>query len=251
MKVAKVLAILKKGHHYLTDNYRPISLLSCFNKIFEKLIHRRLISFLDSHDVIFKYQFAFRKLHSTSFALIEITDKIKKLLDEGNLVLGIYIDLSKAFDTVDHEILLYKLAAYGIRGHANNFLRSYLTNRQQYTFINGCKSNLRHINCGVPQGSVLGPLLFLIYINDMQHAVDPNYLRLFADDTGIFLHNRHLGTLVNNSKTYFKNLKKWFACNKRTLNESKTLFYIFHTKNKHVPIELTEIEMDSTIIRRT
>ena len=136
LKTAKVVAIYKKGHHYLTENYRPISLLSTFNKIFEKLLHKRLLSFIEKHKILFIFQYGFRKLHSTTLALIEITDKIKKHLDDRNYVMGIYLDLTKAFDTVDHEILLHKLASYGIRGHANDFFRTYLTNRQQFTYIN-------------------------------------------------------------------------------------------------------------------
>ena len=139
MKLAKVVPIFKKGPMYISDNYRPISLLSIFNKIFEKILHRNLMKFLERHNILFMYQFGYRKLHSTTIALIEITDKIKKLLDEGNYVIGIYSNLTKAFDTVNHEILLNKLCRYGIRGHANDFFRSYLTNRRQYTCTNGKK----------------------------------------------------------------------------------------------------------------
>ena len=121
MKLAKVVAIYKKGMMHIADNYRPISLLSCFNKIFEKLIHKNLMKFMDKHNILFMYQFGYRKLHSTTLALIEITDKIKKWLDEGNDVLGIYLDLTKAFDTVNYDIFLWKLNQYGIRGHANDF----------------------------------------------------------------------------------------------------------------------------------
>ena len=121
IKIAKVVAIYKKGMMHIADNYRPISLLSGFNKMFEKLIHKNLMKFIDKHNIVFMYQFGYRKLHSTTLALIEITDKIKKWLDEGNYVLGIYIDLTKAFDTVDYDILFWKVNQYGIRGHANDF----------------------------------------------------------------------------------------------------------------------------------
>ena len=141
MKLAKVVPIFKKGPMYISDNYRPISLLSIFNKIFEKILHRNLMKFLERHNILFMYQFGYRKLHSTTIALIEITDKIKKLLDEGNYVIGIYLDLTEAFDTVNHQILLNKLWRYGIRGHTNDLFRSYLTNRRQYTCTNGKKIN--------------------------------------------------------------------------------------------------------------
>ena len=124
-------------------------------------------------------------MYSTTLALIEFTDKIIQYLDEGNYCISIFIYL--AFDTVDHEILLQKLEHYGILGQANDFFRTYPTNRQQYMVINDAKSSLGKIECGVPQGSVVGPLFFTIYINDIQNAVGPENLRLFTDDTALFM----------------------------------------------------------------
>ena len=121
LKIAKVIPLYKKGQKYQANNYRPISLYSSFNKIFEKILCKQLTNFLECNNVLFKYQFGFRKLYSTTLALIEFTDKVRSLLDEGNYVISIFVDLTKAFDTVDHEILLYKLDRYGIRGHANAF----------------------------------------------------------------------------------------------------------------------------------
>ena len=121
MKIAKVIALYKKCERYKANNYRPISLLSCFNKIFERLLSKRLIKCFDDNNLIFKFQFGYRKLYSTTLALIEFTDSIRGFLDDGNYAISIFIDLTKAFDTVDHEILLHKLDSYGIRGHVNNF----------------------------------------------------------------------------------------------------------------------------------
>ena len=159
LKVAKVIVLFKKGDKYQPNNYRPISLLSCFNKIFEKLLCKRLVKFLEVNKILFEYQYGFRKLYSTSQALIEFTDIIIKFLDEGQYCMSIFVDLTKAFDTVDHEILSDKLDRNGIRGHANDSFRSYLSDRQQYTVINWVNSSLKilkNITCGVPQGSVLG-----------------------------------------------------------------------------------------------
>ena len=136
------------------------------------------MTFFNEHDILFLYQYGFRKFYLTTFALIEITDKIKKLLDEENYIIGIYLDLTKAFDTVNHDILLYKLYKYGIRGYANNFFESYR--------INGVNSSTKQIYCGVQQGSVLGPLFFILYINDIINAADANDIRLYADDPELF-----------------------------------------------------------------
>ena len=159
MKLAQVIALYKKGARYDPNNYRPISLLSIFDKIFEKILCKRLISFLERNKILYCRQYGFRKSYSTSLALIEVTDCIKRFLDEKQYVLGIFIDFRNTFDTVNHDILLEKRECYGIRGHANEFFRSYLTNRRQYTLVNGIKSNFGYVNCGVPQGSVI----FVVY----------------------------------------------------------------------------------------
>ena len=188
LKIAKVIPIFKnKGEILIIPNYRPISLLSNVNKIFEKLIYSRLSGFLNLHNCIYELQFGFRAKHSCNHVLISLTEKMREALDEGKFAAGICIDLQKAFDTVDHKILLKKLEYYGVRGVANKWFESYLSNRKQFVCINGFNSNEIIMNYGVPQGSVLGPILFLIYINDLHKALRFSSTRHFADDTNLLV----------------------------------------------------------------
>ena len=237
LKVAKVIPIHKKGDTSNPNNYRPISILSVVNKIFEKILHKRLYSYLNKFNILYKFQFGFREGHSTTQALTEITDKIRNGMDHKNYTCGIFIDLCKAFDTVDHEILLSKMYHYGIRGIVQKLFKSYLTNRMQYVYINDHKSNLQTIKCGVPQGSVLGPLLFLLYINDIANCCSNGMFRVFADDTGIFIQGPEINTLIIKAKETMTNIDEWFSSNKLTLNIDKTCFIIFkHNRWLHQQI---------------
>ena len=157
LKTAKVVPVFKINSKLDCSDYRPVSLLSNIEKILEKRMYKRLYTFLNNNNIIYNLQFGLRQQYSTSHALINITEIIRKALDNGNIGCGVFADLQKAFDTVDHRILLTELSHYGICGVSNDWFKSYLPNRSQYVSINGYDSGPVAINCGAPQGSVLGP----------------------------------------------------------------------------------------------
>jgi hypothetical protein len=240
-KKAKVIPLFKKGDRKLPENYRPISLLSCINKLLEKILEKRLRNFLCQNNVFYEYQFGFRTGHSTTQALLEITNSIRAFLDEGENVLGLYLDLKKAFDTVNHAILKQKMYNYGLRGKCYDLLSSYLSDRTQLMFVNGVYSTSMQVNTGVPQGSVLGPLLFLIYVNDIKNVVPDVSIRLFADDTNVFVHSRECARLIDDAKCTILQLKTWFDTNKLTLHLGKTNYTIFHSKKRTTLVLINSI----------
>ena len=223
LKTSSVLPLFKKDSKLICGNYRPISLLSNISKLLEKLMYSRLYSFMTIFTCLAELQFGFRANHSTSHALISITEKIREALDNGHLACGIFIDLQKAFDTVDHGILLSKLEYYGARGIVKNWFSSYLHNRNQYVTINGFKSSLKPINFGVPQGSVLGPLLFLIYINDLKFSVKNSIVHHFADDTNLLCIDKSLKVLFKKVNYDLKGITNWLNANRISLKDSRYL----------------------------
>ena len=228
-KTEKVVPVFKEDSRLDYSSYRSISLLSYTEKILEKLMYKRLYTFLNNNN-IYNLKFAFRQQHSTPHALINKTENVRKAPDDENIGCRIFIDLEKAFDTVDHQIMLAKLNHYGIRGISNDWFKSYLSNRNQYVSINGFDSGLTTINCGVPQGSVLGPLLFLLYINDPNQAI--KFCKVFADDTNLLYlsnSNKKLNKLVNAELKYLVN---WLNANKILLNVKKNEMVIFKSKQK-------------------
>ena len=183
--------------------------------------------------MIYSKQFGFRSNYSTNHALISLTEQIRSQLDGGHYVCGIFVDLEKAFDTVDHKILCEKLKHYGLRGNVNKLIQSYLTNRKQYVSLNGFDSEIRNIECGVPQGSSLGPLLFLIYINDFRLCLNETTTGHFADDTFIMYASKNLKTVETIINTELKQVVSWLKLNKLSLNAGKTELIFFHSQ-RHI-----------------
>ena len=229
MKIANIVPIYKSGDNTLFNSYRPVSVLPLFSKILERIVYNRLIEFFNKHSVLYDYQFGFRKLYSTHMALITLIDKLSNALDEGSRVVGIFLDFSKAFDTIDHDILLLKLEHYGVRGLALDWFKNYLNSRFQYVMYNGIKSYQSQVTCGVPQGSILGPLLFLIYVNDLHKVVKNAFLLLFADDSNLFYTGNDMVDITGKINDDLQHLTEWLASNKLSLNIKKTNYMIFHS----------------------
>ncbi len=249
LKVARVCPIFKSGEKNDFQNYRPISVLPSFSKIFEKVVQSRLLSYLYSNNILCNNQFGFRKNHSSYMALIELYDKISLAIDNKEFAIGIFIDLSKAFDTLDHNILIKKLEHYGIRGKALDWFRSYLFNRKQCVSLNGVMSDYKSITYGVPQGSILGPLLFILYINDIVNCSEHFIFILFADDTNLFFSCKNILHLSNTVNLELDNLSAWFRSNKLSLNIKKTSYILFGSKHFNA-FEPLNVSIDGQLLER-
>ena len=227
LKIAKVLPLFKAEEPSNFNNYRPVSLLRILSNVFEKIMYNRVSDFINQLEILYKFQFGFRKKHYTYLAHLILMDKITKSLENGDKVIGIYLDFSKAFDTVNHDILLQKLYYYGIRGNAYEWFKSYLTDRVQYVTYNGVQSSPKKIQCGVPQGSILGPLLFLLYINDLPNVCAKTMPFLFADDTNLFISRKNSHELYEAANNDLNAISEWLQVNRLSLNVKKTHYMLF------------------------
>ena len=230
LKLGKVTPVFKKGNPEILGNYRPVSTLPIFGKIFEKIIYSRIYRYAVSQNILNENQFGFRQSHSTCHAVNYSVSLIQETLQKNRHVIGIFIDLSKAFDTIDHKILLKKLDRYGIRGVTNSLIESYLSRRLQYTDVLGQKSDALATQFGVPQGSVLGPLLFLLYINDISRLSNLGTYVLFADDTNIFVEGVTAQEAYEKGNKLLKCLQTYMILNKLHVNMSKCCFMHFQPK---------------------
>ena len=231
LKKARLTPLFKSGNKKDCSNYRPISSLHYVSKIFERCMVVRLTKFFFKYDLFSRFQFGFLKGRKTADALIHLTEYLYKGLDEAKHNVNILIDLKKAFDTVNHNILLQKLYLYGIRGVCLNWFESYLKNRECYTSIDNKNSQSRFLNIGVPQGSVIGPILFLIYINDLPNLSNSAVTTLYADDTTLTFSGSNSETLIDNVNLHLEKLKNWSISNRLTINASKTEFLVITNRN--------------------
>ena len=261
LKIAKVIPLYKKDDPRIIDNYRPISLLPVLSKVFERAAFNQLYDYMQRNKLLYAYQYGFRKLHSTELASVELVDRIRHDIDNGKIPLSVFLDLSKAFDTLDHSILLQKLKFYGVSGTSLQWFTSYLINRRQLVDIDGTYSTVTNITTGVPQGSILGPLLFIIYMNDIHEASKNFHAILYADDTSLY---SSLGSFnVNlNGKNYDKstlsikinnelsNIQQWLNINKLSLNVNKTKYMIFHNYQRDINSYTPDVRINNQPIER-
>ena len=216
-------------------------------------MHRRLYKYLCSNNLIYDKQFGFRKNHSTIDAVINSINMIRMENGNDNYVIGIFYDLSKAFDTVNHKILLKKLHNYGIRGITLKWFESYLTSRFQYTVVNSSASAVLPISIGVPQGSILGPLLLTIYLNDLQFASKNPVLTLFADDSNAFVRANDLANTFELATMVCSKMSIWFKCNLLSVNYNKTSYMLFYPTKKdeeEIALKMLNVSKDGMLLER-
>ncbi len=248
LKIAKVLPIFKlktKESDLLSNmsNYRPISLLPIFSKILEKIVANKLTAYLDDNNLIYKHQYGFQKKKSTIQPIFHLINEIVKNSNDKKYTVGVFCDLQKAFDCCSHRILLDKLSKLGINGTELTWFKNYLANRQQFVYINNEKSDMKYINKGVPQGSILGPLLFLIYINDLAKCTTL-FTLLFADDTSFLISGKNLHDIINILNIELRKITYWFRTNELSLHPSKTKFMIFTKDESTIDFDSISINLD-------
>ena len=231
-KMARLVPIHKKGPRNLTENYRPISILPAISKIMERIMYDQIYQYLSDNSLLSEHQFGFRKFHSTASALLDSTNSWYVNMDRKKFNLVVLLDLKKAFDTIDHGILLSKLELYGITGSALSMIRSYLSDRNKKCQLGDLMSTERRVTCGIPQGSILGPLFFLVYINDLPECLNQATPRLFADDTNLTVAGESIQEIELNMNSDLACISEWLLANKLSLNVTKTEFILIGSAHK-------------------
>lgn len=249
LKIARVTPIYKANEKKNVDNYRPISVLPIINNIIERALYNRIVQFLEDHNILYKYQYGFRRRSSTSYAIAETINKIQRALNDQMVATGLFMDLSKAFDTVDHTILLYKLEQIGLRGTPLNLITSYLNGRQMVVSVNGTGSTSKPITKGVPQGSILGPIMYLLYVNDLMNLRLNGELRLFADDSSSFYFAKKTNENMIRMRDDIAKITEYFRVNKLTLNLSKTQFIHFRSSRRN-DVDTDNLNYNGIIIKQ-
>ena len=249
-KEATVIPLFKGGNKNDVGNFRPVSLLPIPGKIIEKVVHSKLSSFLEPRDVISPKQGGFRKGFSTASSVADLTDRLFSNINNNLSTMAVFVDLRKAFDTVDHNILTQKLDCYGIRGGNLDWCKDYLKCRVQKTFAIGRLSESSAVKCGVPQGSVLGPMFFILYVNDMQHAIQGSDIQLYADDTVIYSSGSSAEDAASNFPPNLNKFAKWCSSNKLSLNVKKTKLMAFGTQHKVKKSKSVKMSIDGKFLQQ-
>jgi hypothetical protein len=250
LKSARVVPLYKKNDKTEVGNYRPVSILSVISKVFERVVYDQIETYLKDKQLLYDLQSGFRTGFSTDTCLIHLSDYIRFEMDKGHIVGMVLLDLQKAFDTVDHSILMYKLKSLGLGQDIIRWFYSYLSNRQQLVDISGTRSSSRKVTCGVPQGSILGPLLFLIYVNDMS-AVVKNKLLLYADDSAILVSHKDRVVVEKLLSEDLHSVSEWLIDNKLSLHLGKTESIVFCSKPKQKSNPTLNVSCKGTNIQST
>ena len=228
-------------------------MLPCFSKMLERIMYNCLQKYLNDQNILYDKQFGFQTGHSTEHAIAQLVDQICEAFEKSEYTLGVFIDLSKAFDTVDHSTLLKKLELYGITDRNYSWIKSYLSNRLQYIQIDeNIRTEFCVVKCGVPQGSILGPLLFLLYVNDLKNASSVLAPIMFEDDTNLFHTHSNIQKLLSTMNEDLASINQWFTSNKLSLNVKKTKYYFFHrlSKKDDIPLMLPKLTISNHVIER-
>ena len=248
LKHADVFPLFKKGDPVILGNYRPISVLPVLSKVVERLIHDKLYLYV-SNDVMYEFQSGFRPNFSTESGLTLIHNKILSKFDQRCFTGAVLLDLQKAFDTVDHDILLLKLEAIGLNSDTVAWFRSYLSNRTQTVLVNNASSTSGSVKCGVPQGSILGPLLFTIYINDMKQSAPNCDLYLYADDSMLMFSHKDVNVIENTLSKEMDSVYNWLVSNRLSLHMGKTESILFGTQHMLKPKSPLNISCSDKLIK--